>query len=199
MASTNKSFQDIFEQNRFNRDIAKKSKTWFEQQALLLSKKRITPAKILKNDPSALSTRVIPGHMYMFMYDALNKETLPYFDRFPLVFPFRADAEHMWGLNMHYLPYQLRVRLLDRLMQFRTNNNFDENTRIKYSWQLIAGLSKFKLAEPCVKQYRRDHIKSPFIKIDSADWFTALMLPVESFVGASKTKVWTESKKAATT
>ncbi len=84
-------------------------------------------------------------------------------------------------------------------MQFRTNNNFDENTRIKYSWQLIAGLSKFKLAEPCVKQYRRDHIKSPFIKIDSADWFTALMLPVESFVGASKTKVWTESKKAATT
>ena len=29
------------------------------------------------------------GKMYMYYYDALHKDTLPYFDKFPLVVPIR--------------------------------------------------------------------------------------------------------------
>lgn len=194
--ANNQSLLDLFERNRFDRNLSKKSKTWFEQQTLLLSKQRITPQKILKNDPSALKAQIIPGNLYMFLYDAKNKDTLEYWDRFPLVFPFRAVEGGFLGLNLHYLPYKLRATLMDRLLQFKNNDKFDETTRLRYSWSLIAGVSKFKMAEPCVKHYLKQHVKSPFVKVDAQDWSTAMMLPVESFVGATKQKVWTDSQRA---
>ena len=58
------------------------------------------------------------------------KEELPYYDKFPLVFPWRRLEDGFIGLNMHYLPHFHRVQLLTRLMQFATNKNMDENTRI---------------------------------------------------------------------
>lgn len=194
--ANNQSLLDLFERNRFDRNLSKKSKTWFEQQTLLLSKQRITPQQILKNDPSALKAQIVPGNLYMFFYDAKNKDTLEYWDRFPLVFPFRAVEGGFLGLNLHYLPYKLRATLMDRLLQFKNNDKFDETTRLRYSWSLIAGVSKFKIAEPCVKHYLKQHVKSPFVKVDAQDWSTAMMLPVESFVGATKQKVWTESQRA---
>ena len=195
--ATNQSLVDIFERNKFDRNLSKKSQTWFEQQVLLLNKKKITPQQILKNDPSALKAQIVPGNLYMFLYDAKNKDTLEYWDRFPLVFPFKAVAGGGFlGLNMHYLPYKLRATLMDRLLQFKNNDKFDETTKLRYSWSLINGVSKFRMAEPCVKHYLKEHVKSPFVKVDAADWSTAMMLPVESFVGANKQKVWSDSQRA---
>jgi hypothetical protein len=194
--ANNNSLQDIFEKYRFDRNISKKSSAWFSQQALLLSKKGITPNKILKNDPSAAKTTIVPGNMYLFMYDAKLKETLPHWDKFPLVFPFKAVKGGFYGLNLHYLPYRLRAILMDRLLQFKNNSKFDETTRLKYSWDLISSASKFNLAKPCVKHYLMTQVRSPFVKINSEDWTTALMLPVERFVGATSSSVWAETKKA---
>jgi hypothetical protein len=67
---------------------------------------------------------------------------------------------------------------------------------LKYSWDLISSASKFNLAKPCVKHYLMTQVRSPFVKINSEDWTTALMLPVERFVGASSSSVWAETKKA---
>lgn len=195
MANT-QSLLDIFERNKFDRNLSKKSQTWFEQQVLLLNKKKITPQQILRNDPSALKAQIMPGNLYMFLYDAKNKDTLEYWDKFPLVFPFKSVQGGFLGLNMHYLPYKLRATLMDRLLQFKNNDKFDETTKLRYSWGLINGVSKFRMAEPCVKHYLKEHVKSPFVKVDAADWSTAMMLPVESFVGATKQKVWTDSQRA---
>lgn len=194
--ANNQSLLDVFERNKFDNNLSKKSKTWFEQQVLLLSKQKITPQQILKNDPTALKAQIMPGNLYMFLYDAKNKDTLEYWDRFPLVFPFRAVEGGFLGLNMHYLPYKLRATLMDRLLQFKSNNKFDETTKLRYSWSLIAGVSRFRMAEPCVKHYLKEHVKSPFVKVDASDWSTAMMLPVESFVGATKQQVWTESQRS---
>ena len=58
--ANNTPIQDIFEKYRFDRNISRKSTAWFQQQALLLSKKGITPNKMLKNDPARqLSFQVI--------------------------------------------------------------------------------------------------------------------------------------------
>ncbi len=189
------SFQDLFDKYRVDPDIFRKSKTWFEQQALLLTKQSrfITPNKLLNNNPDVLSSRVTPGKLYMFMYDPKTKDQLPYYDMFPLVFPYQRVPGGFMGLNMHYLPYQLRVRLLDRLMVYVSNKRMDETTRIKYSWDLISGLSRFNLANPCVKHYLDDHVRSRFKLVPADDWATAMMLPVERFVGAKKEVVWTDS------
>jgi hypothetical protein len=112
-----------------------------------------------------------------------------------LVFPFSKTQDGFIGLNMHYLPYKLRIVLLDRLMTFKSNNRLDETTRLKYSWQVIDGVSRFAAAQPCVKQYLMGHVRSQFRQISSGDWATAMLLPVERFVGANKQEIWSQSTR----
>lgn len=186
--------KDVFTQNQYNlKEAAIKSRAWFQQQATLLGRQNLTAKQVLNSDTHRVKNSIVPGGMYMFMYDPKGKDELPYFDTFPLVLPYKKVAGGFIGLNLHYLPYQPRMILLQRLMDFATDRNMNENTRIKYSWSLIGGVSKFKSAEPCVKHYLIDHVKSTFRKIEAQDWATAVMLPVEQFVGASKNKVWKDS------
>lgn len=198
MATKPSSLVDIFEKNKYNLDdVSRKSRAWFEQQVLLLSRKRLTPNKVIQSDPQQLRAQVFPGFLYMFAYDPKFKETLPYYDMFPMVFPFRKVPGGFFGLNLHYLPYPLRVTLLDRLMTFANNEKMDQTTKIKYSWQMIDGVSRYNLAQPCVKHYLNDHVRSPFRLVEASDWATAMMLPVERFQGATKEQVWTESRRKA--
>jgi hypothetical protein len=195
--ATKSQMQDIFDKYRYDPSIVKKSKTWFEQQALLLSKKRITPQMVINNDPANVKSpnSIMPGKMYMFFYDPKLKAELPYYDKFPLVFPFRRMEDGFIGLNMHYLPHRLRIMLMDRLMIFANNDKMDATTKLRYSWALIDGVAKFNLAKPCVKRYLTNHLKSQLVNVPADDWTTAMMLPVERFTKASKEYVWSESRK----
>lgn len=189
-------FSEVFEKNQIDLKTAvTKSRTWFQQQAALISRQQIAPLRLIRSEPERNVRRIIPGELYLFSYDAKTQDKLPYWDMFPLVFPFRKLKDGFIGLNMHYLPYAFRIRLLDRLMDFKTNKKMDETTRLRYSWGMIDGASRYKLAQPCVHRYLTNHIQSPMKKIDSQDWATAMMLPVERFVGANKQRVWTESLK----
>jgi len=188
---------NVFERNRYDlHNAARKSKSWFDQQLLIISRQGITANNVIKSDPNQMRNTIVPGALYMFFYDAKHKDTLPYWDQFPLVFPYKKIPGGFMGLNMHYLPYQLRVVLLDRLTQFQTDKRMDSTTKIRYSWDLINGVSKYKAAEPCIKHYLDGHVRSAFRKVDSEDWATAMLLPVESFVGANKLAVWSDSKRA---
>jgi hypothetical protein len=194
--ATKPTFKDVFERNKYDlASVANKSKGWFEKEVTKLTKQQLTPAKVLSGNADQLVTKVMPGRLYMYAYDPKMKKELPYYDRFPLVFPFSATQNGFIGLNMHYLPYQLRIALLDRLMTFKSNNRLDETTRLKYSWQVIDGVSRFAAAQPCVKQYLMGHVRSQFRQVPSADWATAMLLPVERFVGANKQEIWSDSTK----
>jgi len=193
--NTTKDLKDIFEKYRYDRDIAQKSQAWFNQQVLLLAKKRITPNQVLRSQAVKTQNNIVPGKLYMFFYDPKTKATLPYYDRFPLVFPFSFHEDGFTGLNLHYLPHKLRFALIDRLLMFKNNDKFDETTRIKYSWATIDGMSKFAMAKPCVKRYLSNHLRSPLHTVSANDWSTAMMLPVERFVGASTDQVWADSRK----
>jgi len=188
-------YAKIFERNHYQLpDLVRKSQAWFLQQATLIkSQGRIRPYYLMRGDKASLRPAIVPGEMYMFYYDAKLKDTLPYWDMFPLIFPFKKLSDGMLGLNMHYLPYHMRIKLLDRLMVYRNNTLMDETTRLRFSWATIEGVSKLNIAKPCVHRYLADHVKSPFRKVEPNDWATALMLPVERFVGANKQQVWTES------
>jgi len=191
-----KQIKNVFERNQYDLvAAAKKSRSWFEQQVNLLAKQRITPPQVLTSDPDQLVSTVVPGNLYLYLYDPKLKEDLPYYDRFPLVFPFSKTQDGFIGLNMHYLPYQLRMVLLDNLLVFKSNKKMDETTRLKYSWATIDGISRFDAAKPCVKRYLNGHIRSKFRKIDANDWATAMLLPVERFAKANKEVVWQDSKR----
>lgn len=182
----------IFDKYKQDPSIVHKSQSWFMKQTVMLQGIVINKNRLFRE--GKIVNKIIPGRLYMFYYDPKYKEELPHYDRFPLVFPYKfTPQDGMMGLNMHYLPYFQRVQLMDRLMMFSANKNFDENTRIRYSWDLISGVAKFKLANSCIKHYLKEHIKSQFIEVPPSDWHTAMMLPVETFVGANKKQVWKES------
>ena len=86
------SMLDVFERNKYDLDTAvKKSRGWFDQQVQLLGRQRITPNKVLSGNPDQLVTKIQPGKLYMYMYEPKLKKELPYYDRFPMVFPFRKS------------------------------------------------------------------------------------------------------------
>ena len=187
---------DVFEKNQYDLKTAvKKSRAWFEQQVLIMTRQQLTPQRVLNGNPDQWVTKIMPGHLYRFVYDPKTKAELPYYDRFPLVFPFRKTPDGFIGLNMHYLPYPLRINLLDNLLTYSSNQRFDETTRLKYSWALIDGMSKYAAAKPCVKQYLVGHVRTQFRQVESSNWATAMLLPVERFVGASKQEIWADSRK----
>ena len=66
------------------------------------------------------------GRLNMFVYDPKHKKTLPYYDTFPLVLPIEKYPDGFLGCNLHYLPIPLRIKLLDRLVDFSNNTKFDE-------------------------------------------------------------------------
>lgn len=185
----------IFEKHPYELgQLRNKSMAWFQSQVRDLRSVSVkTPQNLMRGDQETKGTRILPGTMIMYIYDPKHKETLPYYDNFPLCLPFKLVPGGFYSLNLHYLPYNLRALLLDRLMQFKTNTTLDEKTRLKFSWQLIDGVSKFAAAKPCVKHYLYDHVKTPFKAVHPQDWATAILLPVEKFVGASPQDVWRDS------
>lgn len=191
MKKTPGKLESIFNDSAYDLSAAKKSQQWLTAQVQKLSK--ATPQQVLR-DGNIVST-MVPGSLYLFFYDPKTKDTLPYYDRFPLVLPFRKVKGGFYGLNFHYIPPLMRVKLLDRLMMFSTTAGLTENTRIKFKYQLIAGSAKFSWAQPCVKMYLNNHIVSRFVQIDPKDWVTAMMLPVERFT-TNKQTVWQDSRKA---
>jgi hypothetical protein len=109
--------------------------------------------------------------------------------------PFRTVPDGFLGINLHYLPYLARFRLLGELSKLTTDKKITEKTRIEISWQILNSSSKYLAATACVKHYLNDHLRSRFLKINYNDWITASMLPVESFRKVKKEKVWQETKK----
>ena len=132
------------------------------------------------------------GRLNMFFYDPKWKKKLPYYDTFPLVLPIEKYPDGFLGINMHYLPIPLRIRLLDRLVDFSNNTKFDESTK------LIVNYSKLKninLIKPTLHRYLAGHTKSQFRRIDADEFTIATLLPVQRFKKASETEVWSDSRK----
>jgi len=178
------------------KDLQGKSMAWFRKEVSALRRVgRMTSGALLRGDTDMKFQTVMPGKMYMYSYDPKYKDTLPYYDAFPLVIPFRREATGFYGLKLHYLPYHIRAQLLTKMMQFVTNKKMNETTKLKFTWGMVGAASRFAAVKPCVKHYLFDHVQSQFKLILPDDWATTIMLPCEQFVGASSNKVWRDSLK----
>lgn len=153
-----------------------------------------TPQKLMQDKERMTNSNFI-GHMYFFFYDPKTKDTLPYYDRFPLVIPIQKYKDGFLGLNLHYIHPKHRIILLDKLSQFASNQNYDMQTRLKLSYQTLSAFSRAYEATPCIKRYLVSHVESRFVEIFADEWDIAALLPVEQFEKASANKVWSDSRK----
>lgn len=190
-----KIFADILQQGSTAGFVAartKQARDWYREKAGEVS--RVDQRSIL-SDRDRFTKVPLPGHMYLFSYDPKTKDDLPYYDRLPLIFPFRIVGGSMYGINMHYLPPVYRAQLMDALYSTVSDTKYDENTRLRITYSILSKASRYRFFKPCVKQYLNNHVRSNLVKIQPTEWDMALFLPLERFQKASNQRVFKESIK----
>lgn len=171
------------------------ARSWYRDTAKQFGKS-INEKSLMNQDKTRLVSQIKPGNMYMFQYDPKYKDTLPYYDRFPLIFPFRVEGDRFWGINLHYLPHRIRAQLMDSLYDLTNNKRYDETTRIQGSYQLLNRAARSRWIQPCVKQYLFSQLDSRFMYVYPSEWDIALFLPLERFSKATKSQVWADTKRS---
>lgn len=182
---------NLFDSLRVSAAGTEKSMQWYQAQIRKLG--TINVNKILREGEKV--NTIFPGDMYLFKYDPKTKDQLPYYDIYPLVLPFRKMENGFLGINLHYMPYGVRMFTLKQLDAFVNNRRMDETTRIRLSWRLLESSVKFETARACVKHYISEQMQTRLMKIPYPDWITASQLPVERFIGAQKATVWRDTRR----
>lgn len=169
------------------------ARKWFRDTAL---KTRVSPTKLMTEEATELVAYPQIGNMYVFNYDPKHKLTLPYYDRYPLIFPIERAKGGFLGINLHYLPPRLRAKLMDALWEKSkpmVAETSDKN-RLRVSYGILKEAAKFKAFHPCIKHYLANHVRSRFLKIAPYQWDMALMLPLARFEKATQEQVWRDSE-----
>lgn len=120
------------------------------------------------------------GGMYLFTYDPKYKQTLPFYDMYPLVIPIEFYANGFLGINLHYLPPAARATLMSSLKRVASDNKYNEKTKLNISYELVSRYStQFAGVNNCIKRYLYAHVRSQFHQVSSSDWDKAVMLPLQ--------------------
>ena len=163
------------------RGMARSATDWYHSKIKQMSdesfRRNPTYEKLEKRNEYV--SQVIPGKLYMFSYDPKHKDTLPLYDKFPLLFPYKLVDRGFIGLNLHYLKGDARFALMSSLMNIYAINprRYD-----RLSWEFLSKASYFPNAKDCIHRYLWSHVRSPFLEIKKEDWLVASQLPVEQFV-----------------
>lgn len=120
--------------------------------------------------------RVLAGQMITYIYSAKNAATLPYWDRYPLVYVLEVTRTGWTGINVHYLHPMQRMRLFSR--------NFFNNVYIEN-----------EISRPAMKRYLANRVVGKLVEIPLEDWQIMIYLPYEKFSGAVKTQAWKDSRR----
>ena len=176
------------------KDRAKRSAKWFQDKLKGLkgeARNRFSstnPDKFYRESPNKIAPTGLKrtagfGDLYCYHYDPKYKQTLPYYDAFPLIMLIGSDKETFLGCNFHYLNPRFRAILLDKL-----------NAKVGKGIPKWKSLSKIKEIAPTIKRYRFDHIDKKVIQIKEDEKEIAIFLPLERFRKSSKSAVWSDSK-----
>jgi len=196
-------FEDLLRNPKVS---ATKAMAWFRANVKVLLSSNDTAQSIMAKDKTLLrqasnmqQSRRYVGRMVMFYYQAKYRETLPYYDMFPLVIVVKMLPDGFLGLNLHYLPIKNRLQVLTAFYQFYKdhkidwfNPNLPLDQHVNYQMLNRLAGSAARYYKPCVKRYLykgNDHraggVKSRFLVVPPEEWEKMLVLPVERFVSQS--------------
>jgi hypothetical protein len=154
---------------------AKSSLDWFKDKIDNFSKKNI-------NDIFKKTAMPEIGSMYLFVYDPKYKDTLPFYDMFPLVIPIEFQNQGFLGLNLHYLPPAARSSLLSALATLANNDKYNDTTKLTISYEIVKRYSsQFPGNTECIKRYLYGHVRSQFQFVSPSDWAKVVTMPLQKW------------------
>jgi|TARA_B110000914_G_scaffold179193_1_gene161143 hypothetical protein len=185
---------DKLESEAFRKGLVARSKeasTWFQKKA-----KELGPlGKSVLNDDRLEATEASAGDMVMYTYDPKLKQTLPYYDTFPLTIVVGAAKDGFYGINLHYLPPKVRAIFLDKLGAIASNKKFNKSTKFRITYNLLKATKNYKYFKPCFKHYLTKNVNSKIMKVSAEEWNIAIFLQTASFKKAGMQTVWADSRK----
>lgn len=185
-----KPFNDIFAQTNGQ----ERSARWYQAAVRKYASGINTFQEVQNSDLGKVATQLEVGKMYMFGYDPMTKETLPYWDNLPLVVICDPLPTGFSGINLHYLSPLLRAELVERLMEpvadSKEGTIHDDKAVMRSAWSFIRNFSRFPEVRGSVKRYLNTQIRGRLLEINSKHWKSAVFLPVQDFVGASAQTVY---------
>lgn len=192
-------YTQLVKENKNKELTAKESRYWYREKALEVKKKDITPVEVIdgRERSSKINNKRFLGRLFMYYYMPKTRMAMEYYDNFPVVFPMSLTKTGFVGLNLHYLPPNMRAILMDNLYVLSNSNNYEnENTRlIKLTYEKLISNKRFRFFHPCVKQYNHRYIRSKIAFIPPNEWELALFLPTQKFVKKSESSVWMKSNR----
>ena len=113
---------------------------------------------LVNQDQNVNRRKVFPGHLCFFEYKA-ETESLPYYDKYPLVYILKVSGGEFWGANLHYLIPKKRLIVVNKLEK-----------------------GQIDIPKVIIHKYLYKRCKSLFLDLAKQEWVTASALPVEDFV-----------------
>jgi len=136
------------------------------------------------------------GELYLFQYSPKHKDTLPYYDRYPLSLIIGASSNGFLGLNLHYLRPTQRAQFMKNLYKFEEYSEENDSKIINVSYIDLVGNIALRYYKPSIKRYLLDHIiVNPFYRVPRDEWNMTIFLPTQRFIKETETNVWRESAK----
>lgn len=162
---------------------------WYREKANEIVK--LDTRSVIRQNIDLAVSRVRLGRMYLYQYDPVGKNELPYYDRFPVVFVIDVQRNGFLGLNLHYLPFKYRATLMDALYEFTIGE--EDNRRLRATYKILSSVKSLRFFKPCLKQYLNSQMRSRFLLVPPSEWDTALFLPLQSFIKAKEPVVYKDS------
>lgn len=188
---------DRLEKQAFRAGITprtEESRKWFASKAKNM--RSINREKLMREDQLKRRNQSVVGGMYMFFYDPKHKDTLPYYDRFPLIIMVGKAQGGFYGINLHYLPPTLRLKFFANLMDIQGDKRLSDNDKINITYKMLKGSSKLRQFAPCFKHYLTKHVQGNFAEVPVPEWEIAVFLPTADFRKANPYKVYNDTRKA---
>ena len=155
-----------------------KSLTWYRGKVKSLMD-NITKNKLMRGK---LFSTPQPNGLNFFRYNPKLASILPYYDVFPLVLPIQSAKGGFLGINFHYLPIPLRMKLFETL----------EKRDFQGDYRALKNVREIK---PTIKHYLRSQMASKFLRLDEEEFAPAIFLPVQDFRKAGTSTVHADSRR----
>lgn len=169
--------------------MSKDSIAWLQDKIAEIKRPDRIPASINAETfrrKSAFST----GMMYCFFYDPKTKADLPYWDKFPVILVLEKYNDGFLGINLHYLPVNMRMAFMSKLMRFAQLTPEDDIKRMRVSYEILNATKRYAEFRPMLKRYLFSQVRSKMLMIQPNEWDVAAMLPIQQFRGARTSTVW---------
>jgi hypothetical protein len=173
----------------------KLSQEWFLDKIREIGGLKVETSRIMREPPIKMAANQFRGRMYLFRYNPLNKRTLPYYDMFPLVILLEKSKTGFMGLNLHYLPIDLRQRLFYNLLPRASQSEFRWNTYLKIDYDYLTSRTTLRAHKACIKRYRYDQVYGRLSNIPAPEWEVAVHLPLASWRKAAESRVYKDSRE----